>query len=83
MDAGRGLAEEGHDDGVGGVGAGQFHVVGFLVGRNALQDELSGVGVFAFVAFEGHVAQPDANGKNKEDCQPDQKPGRVATQKLG
>src|SRR5215208_4627664 len=61
MYAGGGLAEERHDQGVGGVSAGKFHVVNEFVGRNTLQHELAGVSELPFVAFERHVAEADAN----------------------
>jgi hypothetical protein len=54
----RSLPEHRHAHCIRGIGAGQLHVVGFLVRGDALEHELAGVGLFAFVALERHLAQP-------------------------
>jgi len=48
-------AENGHQSGVGQIRARQLHVVGLAVRRDAFEQQLAGVGVFAFVPFEGEV----------------------------
>jgi hypothetical protein len=71
VDARGGLAEHGHDDGIGGVGAGEFHVEHLAVRRHALQDELAGVGVFALVALQRHVEQAQTHGDHQKGEQPE------------
>ncbi len=56
-----GLAEKSHDQRVHGVCAGQFHVRSEAVGRDALEHQLSGVGVLAFIALERGRRKADAN----------------------
>ena len=82
MNGGIGLTENRHDDGVGGVSSGKLHVVGLFVRRHALKNELAGVGVFALVTFERHLAQPNADGEDEENRQPDNEPGAVANDAL-
>ena len=71
MDAGGGLAEDGHEPGIGQVRARQFHIVGQAVRRDALQDQLARVGVFSLVALEGELGQTpaDEHGESQRDCQ--------------
>lgn len=52
----RGLAKQGKNRGVGRVSAGQLHVVGQLIRRNALEYQLTSIGIFALVAFQRHVS---------------------------
>src|ERR1700756_605595 len=49
----------------------QFHVVGKFIRRNALQNQLAGVSVFALIPFERHLTQSPANRPKKKnyDCQ--------------
>jgi hypothetical protein len=68
-DSGRTLAKDRHDRGIGCVRAGQLHVVGERVGRDALQDELSGIGVFAFVPFQRHGSQVKADSSDEQNYQ--------------
>lgn len=82
VNGGIGLTEYSHDEGVGGVSSGQLHVVGLFERRHALKNELAGVGVFAFVTFERHLAQANANGQNEQNRQTDNEPGAVAEEEL-
>ena len=56
VNSGGGLTENGHDDCISGVRAGELHVVGFFVRGNALQDELAGIGVLAFIPLQVFIA---------------------------
>jgi len=68
------LPEHREDRGIGGIGPRQLHVVGQLVGRNVLQNELAGVGVLAFVALQRHIEQTPADrSKENDDRQQDDK----------
>ena len=58
MDSRRRFAEQRHDGGVGEISSRKFHVVGQFVGRNAVQNQLPGVGIFALVAFQRKIQQP-------------------------
>jgi hypothetical protein len=84
MDASDGLAKNGHDYGMCGIGSGELHVRRYAVGRNALQHELAGVGILAFVAFEGNREKVDANESCGEEyeCQGDVCDGKVAHESL-
>ena len=62
-----GLAEERHNEGVNGTGAGELHAVGQLVGGNAFEDELAHVGKLAFISFKGHSEQANSD----DDCEQD------------
>ena len=66
VDAGGRLPEDGHQGRVRDIGPRQFHVVGELVGRHALQDQLPGVGEFAFVALQGKLAEPNSHIDGKD-----------------
>jgi hypothetical protein len=52
--------------GIDGVGSRQLHVVGKLIGRYALQDELTCIRVLSFVTVEWDFAQANANGKDPD-----------------
>ena len=56
-----GLAENRHAQRVGVIRPGQFHVVSQFVGGNTLQNQLPGVGVFAFIPFQRHFEHPQPN----------------------
>ena len=73
--AGSRLPKDSHQGCVRDIGPRQFHVVGELVGRHALQDQLSGVGEFAFVALQGEFAKPNTNGDGKNHSNRQQSPG--------
>ena len=74
MDSAGRLPKHREDRGIGRIGSGQLHVVGQLVGRNALQNQLAGVGVLALIAFQRHVQQAPADHfKEKDDGQQDHK----------
>ncbi len=55
------LSENRHHHGISGIRSGKLHVVSQLVWRNSLQHQLTGVSIFAFVAFQRDLQQPDAN----------------------
>jgi hypothetical protein len=67
MDAGDSLAENCHDYGMCGVGSGELHIGRHAVRRNALQHELAGVRVLAFVAFERDGKKVDADESCREE----------------
>lgn len=66
MNASRSLPKCCHDCCIGKVSSGQLHVVGGSVGWNPLQNELSGIGVFAFIALERHVLQNEGEYPHKQ-----------------
>src|SRR5437667_9343858 len=63
------LPKERHDQRVGCIGSGEFHVVSELVRRDALQHELTSIRVFAFIALQRNRKEPDANRdyENEDD----------------
>ena len=63
------LSEHHHQKCIRRVRPGKLHVVSKLVGRNALQNQLSGVSVLAFVAFQRNSEQSnsDRDSKAKDD----------------
>jgi hypothetical protein len=67
MNAGSGLAEDRHDQRISRVGPGQLHIVRQLVGWDALEQQLAGVGEFAFVTFKRKLQKPDADGCDKQN----------------
>lgn len=75
VDAGGGLAEDGHDGGIGGAGARELHGVSLPVRGEAMQDELAGVSIFPLIPFEGHLAQADPDPEHEQDGQADDDPG--------
>ena len=62
MDARWRLAEDGQKQAVGIVRARELHVVGQVIRWDTLKDELAGVRVLAFVSFERHAGEAQANG---------------------
>ena len=78
MDRGRSLSEDGQDPCISGVGAGKLHVIGELVRGNTLQDKLSCISVLAFITFERHVAQANADQSNKNNYQKNESVAPVA-----
>src|SRR4029077_16930767 len=52
MDCGDSLSEEKHRNCVGDVSSRKLHAVSQLVRRNTLQQKLTGISVFSFVAFK-------------------------------
>jgi len=60
MDTRGRLPETGKNGRVGKVDTRHLHVVGLRKRRNALQDQLAGIGVFSFVAFERDGEKMDA-----------------------
>ena len=64
MNSGDGLSKDRHDHGVGRISARELHVIGQLVRWNALQNELTSISVFAFVALEWNSKKSNPNGNN-------------------
>src|SRR5579885_2029630 len=60
MNCDYGLPKERHDECVRAISAWKFHVIGEFIGGNALQHQLSGVSVFAFVALEWNSQEPQS-----------------------
>ena len=60
------LAEHGHDGGIGVIRSRKFHVVGQRVRRKALKNQLPGVGIFALVALQRQIQQPQPRGGDEE-----------------
>src|SRR4029453_5353142 len=65
MNSGYCLPKERHDGGVGCISARKLHVVGQGVRRNTLQNELTGISVFAFVALERNSKKSNSDGNNE------------------
>src|SRR2546430_9088304 len=61
MNANDCLPKDRHDQRVGRIGSGEFHVVSELVRWDALQHELTGIRIFAFIALQRNTKEPDAN----------------------
>ena len=63
------LPKERHDQRVGSIRSWKFHVVGKLVRGNALQYELAGISVLAFIAFKWNSKEsdPDCDHKAEND----------------
>src|SRR4029453_13954353 len=70
MNSGYCLPKDRHDSGEGCIGAWELHVVGERVWRNTLQNELTGISVFAFVALKRNSKKSNSDGNNeaKNDC---------------
>jgi hypothetical protein len=81
MNSGYCLPKDRHDGGVGCISAWKLHVVGERVWRNTLQNELTGISVFAFVALERNSkkSNSDGNREAKNDYGQNPPPG---TQRL-
>jgi hypothetical protein len=71
------LSKHRHDHSVGRISAWEFHVVGELVGWNALQNQLTSISVFAFVTLEWNSKEPnpDANNEPENDYRQNPPPG--------
>jgi hypothetical protein len=65
------------------IGAGEFHVVGQLVGWNTLKHELARIGILAFVAFEREIQQPQPDGGGQHQHQHQEPPGPMPLEKPG
>src|SRR6266404_5861853 len=65
MNANDCLPKDRHDQRVGRIGSREFHVVSELVRRDALQHELTGIRIFAFIALQRNTKKPDANNDHK------------------
>src|SRR5947209_13384220 len=74
MNSGDGLSKDRHDHGVGRISARELHVIGELVRWNALQNELTSISVFAFVAFEWNSKKSNPDGNNDAKDNRDQNP---------
>ena len=69
------LAQDSKNSCISRIDTRQLHVVGKLIGRDSLQQQLSRISVFAFVALERHLAKPEADQAEEYDYQ--QKYGHV------
>ena len=78
MNSGWGLSENRHQQSISGVGAGEFDVIDQLIGRDAFEDKLAGIGVLSFVSFQRNRQKPDPNANHKQhrQSQADPRPGR-------
>lgn len=75
MNSGYCLPKDRHDGGVGCISAWELHVVGERVWRNTLQNELTGISVFAFVALERNSKKSNSDGEyHAKDCEPENPP---------
>src|ERR1039457_2769251 len=68
------LSEDRHDQGVGRIGSRELHIVSQLIWRNALQHQLTRVGVFALVAFERKTEQADPDNRDHNESDRQQNP---------
>ena len=79
MNAGYGLAEDGHDYCVRGVSPRKLHIGRDAVWRDTLQDELAGVSVLALIALQrdGEQANADKSSGEKDEGQGDSRGGKA------
>ncbi len=56
------------------VDSGQLHIVGELIRRDALENQLTGVGVFPFVAFEGDIEESHPHHRGQCENYPERRP---------
>src|SRR5438105_6563613 len=68
------LSKDRHDPGIGGISAGELHVVGKLIRRYALQHKLTGISIFAFIALQWNSQQPNPNCDNEDKDDRREKP---------
>ena len=59
------LPKDRHDCGVGCISARELHVVGERVRWNTLQNELTGISVFAFVALKWNSKESNSDGNHE------------------
>ena len=74
VDPRRRFAEHGHDSGVSQINPGKFMITRQAIRRDATKEQLTDVGVFAFVSFERTLPKPPANEKRAEHNQPEKQP---------
>jgi protein O-mannosyl-transferase len=55
------LSKDRHDQRIGCISSRELHVVSELVRRDALQNELTGIGILAFIALQRNTKKSDAN----------------------
>src|ERR1041385_5249772 len=67
MNANNCLPKDRHDQGIGCISSREFHVVSELVRRDALQQELTGIRILAFIALQRNTEKPDANSDHETD----------------
>src|ERR1700690_3937186 len=60
------LPENRHAERIGKIRPGQFHVVSQFVWRDALQNQLSGIGIFTLIAFQRDIEQAHAYETDEE-----------------
>src|SRR2546428_9912787 len=65
MNANDCLPKERHDQRIGCISSREFHVVSELVRRDALQHELTGIRILAFIALQRNTEKPDANSDHE------------------
>jgi hypothetical protein len=65
MNSGNRLSKHRHDHSVGRISAWELHVVGELIGWNTLQNELTSISVFAFIALQWNSKEPNSDGNNE------------------
>src|SRR6266571_5486988 len=75
MNANNCLPKNRHDQRIGCIGSREFHVVSEFVRRDALQHELTGIRILAFIALQRNTEKPDANSDHKtKDDHPEKNP---------
>src|ERR1017187_7508432 len=72
VDPGSSLSKKSQNDRIRRRGAGELHSVGKLVWRDALQHELTRIGILSFVPLQRHVPQPKSDNPKKSDHQEEQ-----------
>src|ERR1043166_5591114 len=82
MNSGDGLSKNRHDQGVSDISTRELHVIGELIRWNALQNELTSISIFAFVALEWNSKKSNPDGNNDAKNNRGQNPPR-GTQSLG
>ena len=61
------LSEDRHDHGISGIRSRKLHVVGEFVWRDALEHELAGIRVFAFVALDRNPQEPNSDCEDEAE----------------
>src|SRR5271157_4217980 len=77
------LSKHSEDRSISRIGPRQLHVVGELIGRNTLQNELTGICVLALIALQWHVQQTpaDRSNENHDGQQDDKMPAKETSQR--
>ncbi len=70
MNSHRSLPEHSHDQCIRYIDSRELDVVHEFVGRNALENEVAGISVLAFITFQGNGQKPDPHRYYENHDQP-------------